>query len=627
MTLSAGDSAERAISAQPDFGPVVDAEEIAVILNHDSRHVRRRAEREGWPFIEKPVRGGWKKLFLLEDPMMPREVSGPVLARRAWQARISSGRARAWEEQRARQAEPPALPTDRPAERWQPLAEARENVVQAFLRCQRREGLSQREALQSFPDLYAAGEAGVSPDTRIQIPKVSGPTVKRWLRDYKARGLAGLAPRYGNRAGDGKIDRDGEVKTFVVGMLMQFPHASAAHIRAGLEARFPDGEPLPGGDYRDLPTLRTLQRWIGQWKAENEVAFAAATNPDAFKGRFQSAFGSYSEGVGPNDLWELDSTIGDIELLLADGKRHALVASLDVGTRRGKILVAPTSRAKAITDLSGRCILAWGVPGAMKTDQGADYKSRHMVRVLTYLEIEHRLCDKFSPEQKPHVERFFRTVLHGLFELLPGYCGHNVAERQIIEARKAFAQRKARRDGNKEAAVIEAELTPEQLQEIIDQWIEVHYHHKPHEGLGRRTPFEVAAAWDGPVRRIEDEEALRVVLAEAPSDGGRRRVTKRGIRLNNTVYMAAALGAHVGREVRVLLNDADAGAIYVFAPSGAFICEAVAPELRGISRRELAVKGKQVQREWLKEEKAILRRARGKAGTRHIAREILKVRA
>ena len=46
----------------------------------------------------------------------------------------------------------------------------------------------------------------------------------------------------------------------------------------------------------------------------------------------------------------------------------------------------------------------------------------------------------FCPELKPHVERVIQTISHSLFERLPGYVGHNVAEAQAIrEPADSFA--------------------------------------------------------------------------------------------------------------------------------------------------------------------------------------------
>ena len=45
-------------------------------------------------------------------------------------------------------------------------------------------------------------------------------------------------------------------------------------------------------------------------------------------------------------------------------------------------MVVPTSRATAIAALLRRCILEWGVPEAVRTDEGENYTSRHVLGVL-----------------------------------------------------------------------------------------------------------------------------------------------------------------------------------------------------------------------------------------------------
>ena len=53
-------------------------------------------------------------------------------------------------------------------------------------------------------------------------------------------------------------------------------------------------------------------------------------------------------------------------MICADGKRYAIVAALDIMSRR--VLVLPTSRATAIAALLRRCILECGVPETVRTD-------------------------------------------------------------------------------------------------------------------------------------------------------------------------------------------------------------------------------------------------------------------
>ena len=125
----------------------------------------------------------------------------------------------------------------------------------------------------------------------------------------------------------------------------------------------------------------------------------AVTNPDLDRSRHRLAGGDAAASVVRlNQFWELDSTPADV--ICADGKRYAIVAAIDVLSRQARVLVVPTSRAKAIAALLRRCILEWGVLEAVRTDEGKDYTSRHVLGVLADLEIEHRPCSPYTPEAK-----------------------------------------------------------------------------------------------------------------------------------------------------------------------------------------------------------------------------------
>ena len=109
-----------------------------------------------------------------------------------------------------------------------------------------------------------------------------------------------------------------------------------------------------------------------------------------------------------------------LPVICADGKRYAIVAAIDIWSRQARVLVVPTSRATAIATLLRCCILEWGMPEAVRTDEGKDYTSRHVLGVLADLEVEHRPCPPYTPEAKPFVERFLGTLTRDLFATLPG---------------------------------------------------------------------------------------------------------------------------------------------------------------------------------------------------------------
>ena len=266
-----------------------------------------------------------------------------------------------------------------------------------------------------------------------------------------------------------------------------------------------------------FPLVRTIRNWTKQWKTENKVLWAHLYNPDVAKGRYSASVGRADEGVGSlNALWEIDTTKADV--LLSDGQRHTILGIIDVWSRRMLLHVARTSPSSAVCTALRRAILAWGAPGAVRCDNGKEFISRHTRTALTDLGIAQETAPPFQPERKPFIERALGTFSHDLLELLPGFCGHDVSDRQVIRSRCSFS---ARFGGGENA---EGRLTPEAFQEFCDKWC-VLYASRKHRGLGGLTP---ASSWIGPVRMIEDEHALDILLSE-PAQGGIRTVHKKGI--------------------------------------------------------------------------------------------------
>jgi len=496
---------------------------------------------------------------------------------------------------------------------WQRRIDAKLQVLSAFEQFHKASGLAVRVARPDFARRYNGGEIAVEPWVRSQFPEISDASIWRWQRAVKKDGIARLAGAYGNRRGDSIIERQPELQEFLISQLVTYPHTTVANIAQGMRARF------NGHDTIEYPSPRALQRWVGGWKRDNRQVFTALTNPDEWKGRYMAAFGSQSEGVGRvNQRWELDSTPGDV--MLTDG-RHSVIGVVDVASRRGRLLVSKTSKATAIAALLRHTLLAWGVPEQAKTDGGADYTSNHIKRVFSGLEVEHQVCTKFAPWEKPHIESFFRTFSHGLVEMLPGFIGHNVAERQAIENRRSFADRLMKR-----GATLEISMSAAEFQQFCDRWCEDLYLHEAHRGLKGRTPFEVLAANRDPIRAVTDPRALDVLLAEAP-DGRTRVVQKKGIKIDDAWFIAPELARLIGETVLPLLDPLDLGCIYVYDMSEGYICTAECPERTGMDRREVAIKAKAIQvaqkQEQIRAVKATAKRVR----TDDIVREVLEERA
>ncbi|ACI98508.1 Mu transposase C-terminal domain-containing protein [Rhodospirillum centenum] len=570
------------------------------------RGIRGQATRGGWESRQRAARGGGREYPL---SALPEE------------ARLELARRAAAEAGDYEKPTPPKRKSVGPApqnvnvatmpEKHLAEMEAKAAVVRAFHAYRDTCGLGQEKARLEFCALYSERVIPVAPWVRDQVPQVSKNALRKWEKAMAEHGLAGLAPRYGNRAGTGILDTDQEMQTFVLGLLADAPHVSSALVYKGLKARFSD---------RELPSLRSVQRFMERWKERNKQLFEKVMNPDAWRSKYKAASGSRSEGIiRLNQVWEMDSTPAD--LLLADNQRHALIGIIDVYSRRLRLLVSRTSSAAAIASAFRASIMAWGVPESVRIDNGADYISRHMRRAYDALGVETDICPPFTPESKPHIERAFRTFSHDLLELQAGFIGHNVAERKAIEARKSFAQRLMTR-----GETVEMRMTPEELQKFCDQWCQDIYQHDQHGGLNNKTPFQMAAAWTAPIKRIENERALDVLLSPTAGDGW-RVVTKKGIRIDGASFDHQFLGGMEGQRVQVLFDEADYGFVYVFDEAGEFVCKAMCPERVGVSRIDVAVARKARQNQVIAEGMKQLRKAKKDARTEDVVGDILMARA
>ncbi|MCB1833159.1 MAG: transposase [Geminicoccaceae bacterium] len=418
------------------------------------------------------------------------------------------------------------------------------------------------------------------------------------------------------------IDADREVHDFILGLVSNKPHINARHVMEAVTVRL--GKEIG---------LRTVQRWLKTWKETHRSEYLQMVNPDRHRGLMMPAVGSRSEGITrPHQVWELDATPTDVMLA---GGRHMLMGVLDVFTRRARILVVKTSTAMAVSAVMRRCMIDWdAVPELIKIDNGKEFVSDHIGRVCSDLKIERKACNPHNPQEKPFIERFFKTFSHDLIELLPSFVGHNVAERQNLREQTSFADRIGRGFGKSSTKTDNrttrtpaemSDMTAEQLQAFCDQWCET-YEAREHGGIGGLSPRRKEKSFTGTVRRLGNPRVLDILLAPAPDNGGRRHVQKKGVKVGNHWFISIPVGEYIGDLVNVRLDPVDAGRIYCFDLDMNFLFAAENTELTGADRAAIARgarrKAKEKQRR-VREWKAI-----GKAaGIENLAADILAARA
>lgn len=565
------------------------------------QNITAKAKREVWQSRKRKGQGGGREYSMASLPLETQNALNEKQAITAAQERLNSSAqvedARAYGRQLGKaQADDDATRQARkqagmkqfaalgPNSEKRLRAKAREAVLLALWDFKRRRGISLRPAMTQFAELANAGDVNLPDNVWQWMPEYQGSrsinagTLRKWHYDYRAEGLWGLVDNYGGRKEQFKVRQIEGLEALVIGLMLERPHITPKKVKLYIRAEAPD---------KDRVSVSSYKRFMDWWREENAQAYTYAVNPDSWKNSYMAAVGSHHERVHRlNQVWELDSTPGD--WLLADG-RHSVIGVIDLYSRRFKLYVSKTSTAVAVCQVFRRATLDWGICEIARTDNGKDYVSQQFTSVLRDLEVEQELCTPFASEQKGTVERTFRTMSHGILDLLPGFIGHNVAERKVIEARKSFAKRVMT-----PGETIEVEMTSDELQQLLDQWCEV-YHHSEHSGLNGKTPFEVANGWSQPVRRIQDERALDLLLAEI---GGTRTIQKKGIKFEGNTFDAPELFEHVGREAVLKRDETDIGRLYVYV-DGEFVAVAECAELLGISRQERAAAAKAAQRKFI----------------------------
>lgn len=460
-------------------------------------------------------------------------------------------------------------------------ADAKIYVLNLFEAFRRDKGLSHRDARQLFSTAWKAGTI-LSPEwVREIVPTISKWSLDNWPKIRREQGDDALG--IDQRGRPAKIDSaaEGQAKLRLTALIAKNEFIAGDKLTDYMRTQFAE-------ELGDIST-RTVQRARARIEKEDRNVLTHIRDPDGWRSKIEVSGDKMTTVSGLNELWEMDASPADV--MLRGGKRHSIYMAIDPWAKRTKVLVTQTPRASAVAALTRKCLLDWGITDGVKTDQGSDFKARAVSRLMHDLKIEHRLCDPYDPKGKPNVERAIKTFQHDL-SICPGFIGHSVADRKKIENRKAFSKRL----GMDDAELFQVDMDREEFQRWCDEWSDKIYAHRDHGGLKKpaKTPFLKAASWAGQVRRIEDADALAVLIAPVPRNNGICKVTKKGIQIEREFYRCEI--TQPGADVLVRMDPADLGRVMVFSPDGETFLEiAVCPALAGIEavKKDAAVKAAQ----------------------------------
>jgi putative transposase len=435
--------------------------------------------------------------------------------------------------------------------------------------CQGKGWTQQREKDEQFS---AAVKRGEIPEVAQYLPVVawgskpgiSRGSLQRYRDRFSSHGLAGYI-RNTAKTNQSPIELNPDLRQAVINHLVSFPAAQLTRLHKEVVKLHPE-----------CPKLTAFRRWVRNWMAENESYYLHETDKDKWNNTYKAAFGTHNDTTAPNQIWELDSTPADIAL--PDG-RHCALGLIDVYTRRALVLVNKSSTAAGVLSILRQAIITWGLPNAIRTDNGSDYISHAVKRFCSQMRIEHLICTPGTPQAKPYIERFFGTFSHDVMPILPGYLGHNVVT--VTKLR-----------GGQKGKPIQYSFDADSFQTWADHWLATEYHPRVHGGL-KKSPNDalleaIAQGWEP--RQVASIRELDLLLAMI----GKKKVHKTGITHEGYKYIAPDLP--IGSWVWVALDAAEMGRVYWFSEAGVYGGEAVAAELMGIDRREVALEAGQTQK-------------------------------
>jgi putative transposase len=471
------------------------------------------------------------------------------------------------------------------SERERATIAARLEILQMFDRFHKLSASGNvHEAAERFAQLYKTGAVPVLRETLRTEASLSGRTLRRWRSALRRGGPAALANHYGNRRACGIIDQRHEFAEFLIAGLARW--STRFHPRRARELlaiKFP-GE--------RIPSVGACGRWLRRYHREHPALLAAWRDRDHFRSNFAVKFGTRrGRSTRPGERIFVDGSPADFELLV-EGRRHHILLAVDDFSEFLVAVLAPSESIESVLALVRAVALELCVPELFVCDRGSGFISERTERAVRGIgsDIED-VGRAYAPELKGEIESHVRVV-HRLTELIPGFAGHSVAEKQELRGKFGFAGRR----GLSTKSIFGAQLSFTEAQAWLRECV-VAYNNRERESLGGRSPIQILAGFPD-LPRVSDRRALDLALLPLET----RTVGRAGIRFAGGSYAAAELAAFIGESVFVARDPDDVGRLLVFRErqkhGREFLCVATDLNRLGVAkRRDLALAAKQVQRE------------------------------
>lgn len=255
---------------------------------------------------------------------------------------------------------------------------------------------------------------------------------------------------------------------------------------------------------------------------------------------------------------EMDTHCIDCIILDNDGNslgRPELCIVVDVYTRAivgWHLCMLPPSATKTLLALKNMLIrphqdLFGGIPTVIIPDNGCEFNNNALSNFCNSFNITKSESQPYSPNNKPHIESFFRSLNKNITHKLKG---------------TTFSSPQDRGDYD---SVGNACYTLCELRELINDWIENIYHKRIHSGTNQRPE----KMWEESTKKFpvlsipeyEIERKCRTVFRYKINKG---QINLKGLRYKSQAL--ATLNQHYKDKVTIYVNQLDLNSIFIQDP-------------------------------------------------------------
>lgn len=387
---------------------------------------------------------------------------------------------------------------------------------------------------------------------KISLPIISEETgiplrtLFRWKERYKEHGLSGLIRK--QRLDSGNIKIEDSIRALVEHTRLSNRRISIATIHRKVISQCEQyGE--TGPSYQQVYKIV---------KNIPEAMIDLANNGEkSYSEKYDLIHTRESEK--PNEIWQADHTLLDIEVLDEKRKRRRPWLSIimdDYSRAIAGYYISFDNPSAANTALMLYQAIwrkensNWpicGIPEKFYTDHGSDFTSQHLEQVAIDLKIQLIFSKIGVPRGRGKIERFFQSVNQLLLEQLPGYTKNRKSE---------------------------ALLTIQELEQKLEEFLIYDYNHRIHTST-QETPVNQWNRSGFLPQMPASLEELDLLLLHI-SKG--RKVHSDGIQFQGFRYINTNLSAYVGESVQIRYNPKDLAEIRVFFQNR-YLCTAIAPVL------------------------------------------------